>query len=65
MRFLNGFKTALGVLGLAVTALAEADILVLLPAPWRPYVIGGSVVLTALGVSHKVEKAKAEHDATR
>lgn len=55
-RFLNGFKTALGVLGLAVVALADHSTIVLLPTTWRPYVVGASAILTALGLAHKVEK---------
>jgi hypothetical protein len=57
VRFLNGLKTALGAVGLAVVALSDAHVLELLPAPWRPFVAGASAVLVALGVVHKVEKA--------
>ncbi|GMV11575.1 MAG: hypothetical protein AMXMBFR55_33090 [Gemmatimonadota bacterium] len=61
MRFLNGFKTALGGLGLLVTALNDS--LHVLPDTWRPYVVGASAVLTALGVIHKAEK-RQESKAT-
>ncbi len=60
-RFLNGFKTVLGTLGLAVVYLSDHSTIVLLPENWRPYIAGASAVLTALGLVHKVEK-KAEAD---
>lgn len=62
MRFLNGFKTALGVAGLVVVALSQANVVTVLPPQWQPYVIGGGAVLTALGIIHKVEKARATHE---
>lgn len=58
MRFLNGFKTVVGALGLAVVALN--DVVHVLPANWRPYIVGASAVLTALGVIHKAEKKRDE-----
>lgn len=54
MRFLNGFKTILGGLGLVVVALNDS--VHALPDNWRPYIAGASAVLTALGLIHKVEK---------
>lgn len=59
MRFLNGFKTALGALGLAVYYIND-NLIHLIPEPWPAYVAGASAVLTTLGVVHKVEKVRAE-----
>lgn len=64
MKFLNGLKTAIGLIGGAVVALN--DVVHVLPAAWRPFVAGGSAVLLALGLAHKAEKAaekKADADA--
>lgn len=61
MKFLDGFKTVLGAVGLVVVALNDS--IHLLPETWRPYVAGASVVLTALGVAHKVEKRRGGSDA--
>jgi len=56
MQWLNGYKTYLGLLALVVSALA--DNLHLLPPAWVPYVQGAAALLAALGVAHKVEKAR-------
>lgn len=56
MQWLNGYKTYLGLLALVVTTLAEN--LHLVPPAWVPYVQGAAALLTALGLAHKVEKAK-------
>ena len=58
MKFLNGFKTVLGAVGLAVVALN--DVVHVLPENWRAPIAAASAVLTALGVVHKVEKRKAK-----
>lgn len=58
MKFLNGWKTITGAIGLVVGLVSQREVVVLLPVAWQPYVIGGAAVLTALGVAHKVEKAK-------
>jgi hypothetical protein len=62
MKWLNGLKTALGTVGLAVVALN--DVVHVLPEAWRPYIAGASAVLTALGLAHKVEKRR-ERQAQR
>ena len=56
MKALNGYKTYVGLAALVVTTLA--DNLHLLPPAWVPYVQGAAALLAALGVVHKVEKAK-------
>lgn len=58
MRFLDGFKTALGIIGLVVVGLADAQVLPLLPERSRPYVTGAAAMLTVLGLVHKLEKAQ-------
>lgn len=57
MKFLNGFKTIIGAVGLAVVALADASVIVLVPEKARPYITGAAAMLTALGLIHKKEKA--------
>lgn len=62
MKFLNGFKSIIGGVGLLVVALNEQSHL--LPETWRPYVAGASALLLALGLVHKAEKKiEAKKDA--
>lgn len=56
MRVLDGAKTVLGIAGLSLVALSQQGVVDVLPVAWRPYIVGGSTVLTALGLVHKVEK---------
>lgn len=62
MKVLNGFKTLLGAVGLVVVALNDS--VHLLPEAWRPYITGAAVVLTALGIAHKVEKRAQAQEAS-
>ena len=62
MKFLNGFKTIIGSVGVLVVALNDQAHL--LPESWRPWVGGASAILLALGVVHKAEKVvEAKRDA--
>lgn len=63
MRFLDGFKTVIGVVGLFVVALSDASVLPLLPERSRPYVTGAAATFLALGLMHKAEKARDRRDA--
>lgn len=56
MRFLDGLKTIVGLLGLALVALNQQGVIDVVPTGWRPYIVGGATVLTTLGVVHKAEK---------
>lgn len=56
MKFLNGYKTAIGIVALLVATLAEN--VETLPPAWVPYVQGAAALLTVLGLAHKVEKGK-------
>lgn len=49
---------ALGMLGAAVAALANTQVLHMFPASWQPYIIGGSVVAIALGALDKLERSE-------
>lgn len=60
MRFLNGVKTLLGLVGLVLVALSDTDVLPLLPRDLQPYITGAAALMTALGLVHKVEKAMGE-----
>lgn len=62
MKFLNGFKTVIGLIGLGLVAISQSDAMVLIPPPAQPYVAGAAALLTALGLVHKIEKKKAEQE---
>lgn len=59
MRFLNGLKTVLGVVGAVLVALSDPAILGELPREWRLVVLGASAALAAVGLIHKGEKRAA------
>lgn len=63
MKFLDGFKTALGTLGLALVVLSDATTIQIFPLKWQPYITGAAGLLLALGLVHKVEKAQTARDA--
>lgn len=61
MKFLNGFKTAIGLLGMVATVVLPKAVPVINEAAPHAVAVAQGVfgLLTALGIIHKVEKAKA------